>query len=316
MKENNPILREQQLHPRKLTWNPKNTHLKRRNIFQTLIFGFHVSFQGSNHDYLPLTSPWDDPSKKPRLGASLAVLSALLSALPNVFYERLLKEATGFGVWWWWLRIMMIVMMMMMMMMIVMKWSWNHTEFPSELSGAQATTVADCFTYIYVPEWPKNPCPNVFSAHLCHFSSTRVLKRNMGVLVFRFDLKGQFLEVKWFVIPLSFFQKSWSQNLELDDSARIRVMSGDPIFSSLLGFALGLLSSKGTWKLQVGKDGSDIDGGGFWCCRCSSHERYERFMQLIHREPNLRCYYKVIAWWPICGTFFGWWAHVILDNET
>lgn len=39
-------------------------------------------------------------------------------------------------------------------------------------------------------------------------------------------------------------------------------MSGDPIFSLLLGFALGLLSSKGTWKLQFWKGWSDIDGGG------------------------------------------------------
>ena len=35
-----------QLHPRKLTWNLKITCLKRKIIFQTSIFRFHVSFPG------------------------------------------------------------------------------------------------------------------------------------------------------------------------------------------------------------------------------------------------------------------------------
>jgi len=30
------------IHPRKLTWNLKITHLKRKNIFQAFIFEFHV----------------------------------------------------------------------------------------------------------------------------------------------------------------------------------------------------------------------------------------------------------------------------------
>ena len=34
------------LHPGKLTWNLKITCLKRKIIFQTSIFGFHVNFQG------------------------------------------------------------------------------------------------------------------------------------------------------------------------------------------------------------------------------------------------------------------------------
>ena len=34
------------IHPRKLTWNLKITCLKRKIIFQTSIFGFHVSFRG------------------------------------------------------------------------------------------------------------------------------------------------------------------------------------------------------------------------------------------------------------------------------
>ena len=32
--------------PRKLTWNWKITPLKRKIIFQTSVFGFHVSFRG------------------------------------------------------------------------------------------------------------------------------------------------------------------------------------------------------------------------------------------------------------------------------
>ena len=32
--------------PRKLTWNLKINPLKRKIIFQTFIFGFHVSFRG------------------------------------------------------------------------------------------------------------------------------------------------------------------------------------------------------------------------------------------------------------------------------
>ena len=38
-----------QIHPGKLTWNLKITHLKRRNIFQTFICGYPaVSFRGCN----------------------------------------------------------------------------------------------------------------------------------------------------------------------------------------------------------------------------------------------------------------------------
>ena len=36
------------LHPGKLTWNLRITHVKRKNIFQTFIFGFHVKFRGCN----------------------------------------------------------------------------------------------------------------------------------------------------------------------------------------------------------------------------------------------------------------------------
>ncbi len=55
-----------------------------------------------------------------RFGASLAVLSALLSALPNVFYERLLKEAGElFGVLL--LMVMIILMMIMIIIMMMLK---------------------------------------------------------------------------------------------------------------------------------------------------------------------------------------------------
>ena len=37
------------VHPRKLTWNLKITHLKRKNIFQTFIFGFHVNLPGCKY---------------------------------------------------------------------------------------------------------------------------------------------------------------------------------------------------------------------------------------------------------------------------
>ena len=40
-----------QLHPWNLTWNLKITCLKRKLIFQTFIFGFHVNFQGCNHKF-------------------------------------------------------------------------------------------------------------------------------------------------------------------------------------------------------------------------------------------------------------------------
>ena len=39
-------LMNKKLHPGKLTWNLKITCLKRKIIFQTSIFGFHVNFQG------------------------------------------------------------------------------------------------------------------------------------------------------------------------------------------------------------------------------------------------------------------------------
>ena len=87
-------LREQQLHPRKLTCPQKRDDFNRKYIFQPSFFRGYVKLPGGNHDYLPLGMII---SKKPRLGASLAVLSALLSALPNVFYERLLKEAAVLG---------------------------------------------------------------------------------------------------------------------------------------------------------------------------------------------------------------------------
>ena len=35
-----------QIHPQKLTWNLKIIPLKRKLIFNTVIFGFHVSFRG------------------------------------------------------------------------------------------------------------------------------------------------------------------------------------------------------------------------------------------------------------------------------
>ena len=40
---------KRKLHPGKLTWNLKITCLKRKIIFQTSIFGFHVNFQGCTY---------------------------------------------------------------------------------------------------------------------------------------------------------------------------------------------------------------------------------------------------------------------------
>ena len=37
------------IHPWKLTWNLKISRLKRKSIFQTSIFGFHVSFRGRSY---------------------------------------------------------------------------------------------------------------------------------------------------------------------------------------------------------------------------------------------------------------------------
>ena len=42
------------LHPRKLTWNLKTNCLKRKIIFQSSIFRFHVSFRGSTPSITPL----------------------------------------------------------------------------------------------------------------------------------------------------------------------------------------------------------------------------------------------------------------------
>ena len=51
------------IHPGKLAWNLKITCLKREIIFQTCIFGFHVSFQGCNMN----TSSPKKPSNQPHL---------------------------------------------------------------------------------------------------------------------------------------------------------------------------------------------------------------------------------------------------------
>ena len=42
------------IHLRKLTWNLKNTQSKRKIIFQTSIFGFHVNFPGSIYNGEPI----------------------------------------------------------------------------------------------------------------------------------------------------------------------------------------------------------------------------------------------------------------------
>ena len=46
MPENTKITWKKTLHPWKLTWNLKITCLKRKIIFQTFIFRFHVNFRG------------------------------------------------------------------------------------------------------------------------------------------------------------------------------------------------------------------------------------------------------------------------------
>ncbi len=73
------------VHPRKPTWNLKITHLKRKNIFQTFILGFHVKFPGcmsfvvvsflflpffpdflggqTLHDLTKTPPPWKDTSR-------------------------------------------------------------------------------------------------------------------------------------------------------------------------------------------------------------------------------------------------------------
>ena len=48
------------IHPWNLTWNLKITQLKRKIIFQTSIFRFHVKFQGSNHTQMDGTSIAED----------------------------------------------------------------------------------------------------------------------------------------------------------------------------------------------------------------------------------------------------------------
>ena len=40
------FLHQHDVHPGRLTWNLRITHVKRKNIFQTFIFGFHVKFRG------------------------------------------------------------------------------------------------------------------------------------------------------------------------------------------------------------------------------------------------------------------------------
>ena len=60
-----PIYFRPFIHPRKLTWNPKNTHLKRRNIFQTLIFGFHVCFRGWRGYVTPFITDRGPPCRDP-----------------------------------------------------------------------------------------------------------------------------------------------------------------------------------------------------------------------------------------------------------
>ena len=42
------------VHPWNLTWNLKSTQLKRKIIFQTSIFRFHVKFQGSTHQFVQI----------------------------------------------------------------------------------------------------------------------------------------------------------------------------------------------------------------------------------------------------------------------
>ena len=45
------------VHPRKLTWNLKNSPLKRNIIFQTFTLGFHVNFRGRMF-FLKVTLFW------------------------------------------------------------------------------------------------------------------------------------------------------------------------------------------------------------------------------------------------------------------
>ena len=63
------------LHPWNLTWNFKITQLKRKTIFQTSMFGFHVNFPGCTSDsnrYLRHVQPPHIPSAEGFLNGTLS----------------------------------------------------------------------------------------------------------------------------------------------------------------------------------------------------------------------------------------------------
>ena len=50
--DGHPTFKKESLHPWNLTWNLRLTHQKRKIIFQTSIFRFHVKFQRSIYGYI------------------------------------------------------------------------------------------------------------------------------------------------------------------------------------------------------------------------------------------------------------------------
>ena len=71
------------LHPGTLTWNLKISCLKRRIIFQTSIFGFHVNFQGCSN---PLTRPLGEYPQIPMI--ALVNCPRVAPQLPQAAYDR------------------------------------------------------------------------------------------------------------------------------------------------------------------------------------------------------------------------------------
>ena len=75
------------VHPGKLTWNLRITHVKRKNIFQTFIFGFHVKFRGCTPTSYQLLV-CNPPSSKVALQPSWVPLEGSLERLGTDMKRR------------------------------------------------------------------------------------------------------------------------------------------------------------------------------------------------------------------------------------
>ena len=101
----NPKNKKNGLHSRKLTWNLKITCLKRKIIFQTSIFGFHVSFRGSTSgntkikwknpgDLTVISKSWLAPSKSWGWLIQIQICHLILKWSP--FDIQILKWLSGY----------------------------------------------------------------------------------------------------------------------------------------------------------------------------------------------------------------------------